>query len=73
MSDPTSTARLTRSEAFLMKTWLTPITILAIAHACSAQWMPQESGTRARLRGLGVVSREVAWAVGNGGTCLLHL
>jgi photosystem II stability/assembly factor-like uncharacterized protein len=35
-----------------------------------AQWEPQASGTKARLRGLSVVSREVAWAGGNRGTCL---
>src|SRR5690349_1885460 len=44
--------------------------LLLLVNSGSAQWMPQESGTRARLRGLSVVSREVAWASGTGGTCL---
>jgi photosystem II stability/assembly factor-like uncharacterized protein len=34
----------------------------------TAQWTAQASGTTARLRGLGVVSGEVAWACGTGGT-----
>jgi photosystem II stability/assembly factor-like uncharacterized protein len=35
-----------------------------------AQWTPQESGTKARLRGLSVVGKDVAWASGALGTCL---
>jgi photosystem II stability/assembly factor-like uncharacterized protein len=35
-----------------------------------AQWTVQVSGTKARLRGLSVVSGEVAWAGGTGGTFL---
>ena len=38
--------------------------------AAHAQWEPQPSGTTARLRGLSVLSRDVAWASGSGGTCL---
>jgi photosystem II stability/assembly factor-like uncharacterized protein len=53
-----------------MRTWITPTLLLLIADTCSAQWMPQESGTKSRLRGLGVVNRDVAWASGTGGTCL---
>ncbi len=34
----------------------------------TAQWTAQASGTKARLRGLGVASDEVAWACGTGGT-----
>src|SRR3954452_10447027 len=48
----------------------TPMLVLLIANACSAQWTPQESGTKARLRGLSVVNREVAWSSGNEGTCM---
>ena len=56
-----------------MKTW----TILPIAlfspGILQAQWEVQESGTKARLRGVSVVSREVAWACGNEGTVLRTL
>jgi photosystem II stability/assembly factor-like uncharacterized protein len=34
----------------------------------AARWTAQASGTKARLRGLEVVSGEVAWACGTGGT-----
>jgi photosystem II stability/assembly factor-like uncharacterized protein len=34
-----------------------------------AQWKPQESGTKARFRGVSAISRTVAWASGNNGTC----
>jgi photosystem II stability/assembly factor-like uncharacterized protein len=37
---------------------------------CSAQWTLQESGTKARLRGLSVISSQIAWASGADGTCL---
>jgi photosystem II stability/assembly factor-like uncharacterized protein len=53
-----------------MRTWIAPMLFLLIANTCSAQWRPQVSGTEARLRGLGVVDRDVAWASGIGGTCL---
>ncbi|QDV37516.1 WD40/YVTN/BNR-like repeat-containing protein [Tautonia plasticadhaerens] len=46
------------------------VVFLAFVQTCSAQWRPQESGSGARLRGLSVVDREVAWASGNGGTVL---
>ncbi len=51
-----------------------PIIVLLIV-LCSgsetiAQWTVQVSGTKARLRGLSVVSGEVAWAGGTGGTFL---
>jgi photosystem II stability/assembly factor-like uncharacterized protein len=52
-----------------MRTWPTTL-VLLIVNTCSAQWMPQESSTKARLRGLSVVNRNVAWASGTGGTCL---
>jgi photosystem II stability/assembly factor-like uncharacterized protein len=54
-----------------MRTWMTTtMGLLLIAEACSAQGMPQASGTHARLRGLSAVDRNVAWAGGAGGTCL---
>ncbi|HEV2130978.1 MAG TPA: hypothetical protein VGR27_07745 [Longimicrobiaceae bacterium] len=40
----------------------------ATAEGFVPAWHPQESGTTASLRGLSVVSREVAWASGSGGT-----
>lgn len=45
------------------------VVVVAAANA-EAPWAVQESGTKARLRGLGVLSEEVAWASGSGGTCL---
>lgn len=51
-------------------TWLATLALSLIAQPASAQWIPQESGTKARLRGLGVVGPKVAWASGSGGTCL---
>ena len=50
--------------------------ILALLASCAlcppapAQWTAQASGTKARLRGLCVVSNDVAWASGTGGTFL---
>jgi photosystem II stability/assembly factor-like uncharacterized protein len=40
----------------------------AFCSQAAAQWTAQASGTKARLRGLAVVSGEVAWACGTGGT-----
>jgi photosystem II stability/assembly factor-like uncharacterized protein len=53
-----------------MKMWSPALGLLAIANVCWAQWMPQQSGTGARLRGLSVVNGEIAWASGQRGTCL---
>src|SRR3954463_14701553 len=53
-----------------MRTWITMLLFLLVAETCSAQWTPQESGTKARLRGLSMVSRDIAWASGSEGTCL---
>jgi photosystem II stability/assembly factor-like uncharacterized protein len=53
-----------------MRIWSTPLVLLVAFSTCPAQWAPQVSGTRARLRGLSVVSREVAWVSGAGATCL---
>jgi photosystem II stability/assembly factor-like uncharacterized protein len=52
------------------RNWLAPVILCLIAHPASAQWSPQESGTKSRLRGLRVVGRRVAWASGSDGTCL---
>jgi photosystem II stability/assembly factor-like uncharacterized protein len=42
--------------------------IVLLGSTCRGQWIAQESGTKARLRGLSVVNAEVAWASGTGGT-----
>jgi photosystem II stability/assembly factor-like uncharacterized protein len=62
---------------------LAALALLAGAAACTAApvaeqpvpvdglaWIPQQSGTAASLRGLGVVDSRVAWASGTGGTVL---
>jgi photosystem II stability/assembly factor-like uncharacterized protein len=46
---------------------LIPI-ILVSTHEARSQWSPQESGTKARFRGLSVVSPLVVWASGTDGT-----
>jgi photosystem II stability/assembly factor-like uncharacterized protein len=55
------------------RSWLAPLVLCLISHPASAHWIPQESGTTARLRGLSGVSPKVAWACGTGGTCLRTL
>lgn len=51
-----------------------PIVVLLVLFSSGsetmAQWTVQVSGTKARLRGLCVVSGEVAWASGTGGAFL---
>jgi photosystem II stability/assembly factor-like uncharacterized protein len=42
-----------------------------LAHAATAQWEFQPSGTTVRLRGVCAVSERVAWASGTGGTVVL--
>ncbi len=42
----------------------------AICPLVTAQWIEQTSGTKARLRGVSVVSDKIAWASGANGTCL---
>lgn len=37
------------------------------------RWVPLDSPTRASLRGVSVVSRDVVWVSGSGGTCLRSL
>jgi len=46
------------------------VALILLAPPCLAQWVAQESGTKARLRGVSVVSPEVAWASGAGGTVI---
>src|SRR5262245_3331338 len=46
------------------------LVVLCSFSGVSARWTAQESGTKARLRGLCVVSTEVAWACGSGGAFL---
>jgi photosystem II stability/assembly factor-like uncharacterized protein len=53
-----------------MKCVLPCLAAIAIAHPAMAQWTPQESGSKARLRGLSAVGIDVAWAGGARGTCL---
>ena len=53
-----------------MRLWITLSVVVLITDVCPAQWEPQASRTRARLRGLGVVGRDVAWASGSEGTVL---
>src|SRR5262245_36664397 len=40
------------------------------AAALAQQWVPQQSGSKASLRGVSAVSMNVAWASGTGGTYL---
>jgi len=44
--------------------------LICLALIAPGQWQAQEGGTGARLRGVSVVDRDVAWASGNDGTCL---
>jgi photosystem II stability/assembly factor-like uncharacterized protein len=44
--------------------------VIALAPHLRAQWLPQKSGTDARLRGLCVVDAHVVWASGTKGTYL---
>lgn len=54
-----------------IQTFIIFFTVLLLNYPTArAQWTVQESGTKARLRGLSVVSAEVAWASGAGGTYL---
>jgi photosystem II stability/assembly factor-like uncharacterized protein len=44
--------------------------ILGSRSTCLAQWLEQESGTKARLRGISAVNSRIAWASGAQGTVL---
>lgn len=46
------------------------VMLCLVARSASAQWTAQDGGTKARLRGLSVVSPRVAWASGSDGACL---
>jgi photosystem II stability/assembly factor-like uncharacterized protein len=58
------------SEDRQVRLWPTTLLLLLMSETGSAQWMPQESGIKARLRGLSVFNRDVVWASGTSGTCL---
>jgi photosystem II stability/assembly factor-like uncharacterized protein len=42
--------------------------VILLGAVAAAQWVPQQSGTTARFRGVSAASRTVAWASGSGGT-----
>jgi photosystem II stability/assembly factor-like uncharacterized protein len=44
--------------------------LLTLQAHCAAQWVPQQGGTKARLRGLSVAGVQVAWATGAQGTVM---
>jgi photosystem II stability/assembly factor-like uncharacterized protein len=46
------------------------LTVLIAGLTADEPWILQDSGTKARLRGISVVSKDVAWASGSQGTCL---
>jgi len=54
----------------MKRIWFVPLALSLLVLPCRAQWEAQEGGTKARLRGLSVVSRQVAWVSGTGGACL---
>jgi photosystem II stability/assembly factor-like uncharacterized protein len=45
--------------------------LIQVAQNSQAQWVRQESGTKARFRGLSIASRNVVWASGTNGTVVL--
>lgn len=48
--------------------WILFAFLVAGASVAGEQWREEESGTRARFRGVSVVNSQVAWASGTGGT-----
>jgi photosystem II stability/assembly factor-like uncharacterized protein len=58
----------TRFRARLVSMRLFALTVTLLPAPSSAQWVAQESGTKARLRGLAVVNDKVVWASGSQGT-----
>jgi photosystem II stability/assembly factor-like uncharacterized protein len=62
-----SRIRLHDQTAILL---LVAMTAFDFAQSSQAQWLPQESGTDSRLRGLCVVDAKVVWASGTKGTFL---
>ncbi len=53
-----------------MKSGLLLLLVSIVCYQVAAQWLPQSSGTTARLRGVSAVSATVAWASGNNGVYL---
>ncbi len=53
-----------------MRRFVPWLIVLSSGSVATAQWTTQASETKARLRGLCVVSNDVAWASGTGGTFL---
>lgn len=53
-----------------MKATVIAFVLSLLTSIVQAQWIPQASGTTARLRGLCVVDERIAWASGTGGTIL---
>lgn len=53
-----------------MSRLLVALAALVVPVVAGAQWIPQQSGTDAELRGLSVVSRAVVWASGTRGRVL---
>src|SRR5262245_31814608 len=49
---------------FILSLWI------VVSQSVAPQWLPQSSGTTARLRGVSAVSSTVAWASGNNGVYL---
>src|SRR5262249_56356193 len=53
-----------------MKRGLFLLLCIGVAQRVAPQWLPQSSGTTARLRGVNAVSATVAWASGSDGVYL---
>jgi photosystem II stability/assembly factor-like uncharacterized protein len=49
------------------------IVVVSVSSDARSQWISQPSGTMARLRGISVVSEEIVWVSGTGGTFLRTL
>ena len=55
----------------VMRTIVSLLVVCPLCTPATAPWTAQASGTKARLRGLSVVSEKVAWASGTGGTFVI--
>src|SRR5262245_32130334 len=53
-----------------LRAWLLFLLGGVVCQVVMAQWIEQSSGTKARLRGISVVSDRIAWASGAQGTYL---
>ncbi|HKD06572.1 MAG TPA: hypothetical protein VKB79_11785 [Bryobacteraceae bacterium] len=49
---------------------LAALTLLLTAHSAAQTWIPQNSGTKASLRGVSAVNSKIVWASGSRGTWL---